>query len=155
MIQTLIAALQKLVVALQNYQKKMNYNPTIIDFAQGIFEAEGNGKQEGLTLAYNNPGDIRGRSGNKYQQGLGVIGYGQNNLAIFPDLATGQNACYQIVTDVANNLMLAYPKPCTIAEFAKVYGDPTTQQEWDDYVATLLKYVSGKVANDTITSLLS
>lgn len=152
--QALIAALQKLIIALQKYQKNMNTN-LIENLAQGIYEAEGNGKQDGIVKGYNNPGDIRGKSGNKYLVGLGVTGYGYNNLAIFPTLESGQKAVIQLCTDVANNLMLAYSKPCTISEFAKIYGDPTTQQEWDDYVAILLKNIgNGKVATTTLTELL-
>lgn len=155
-----ITALYYNIISLLSFHKTGAYPPPtphvslIPALAAGIYEAEGNGIQNGIVKGYNNPGDIRGHSGNKYQKSLGVTGYGENNLAIFPDLAIGQKAVIQLCTDVANNLMLAYPKPCTIQQFAKIYADPQTQLEWNDYVAILLKNLPSKVANDTIASLL-
>jgi hypothetical protein len=104
-------------------------------------------------MKYNNRGDIRGRIGNKYIASLGATGYGENNLAIFPTLEIGDQATIQLCTDVANNKLLAYPKPCTIQQFVKIYADPQTPQEWDDYVAILCKATNAK-ADQTLTSLL-
>jgi hypothetical protein len=139
---------------LLNTQSDGVYPPVsqIQNLVAGVIDAEGHGTQGGMK--YNNPGDIRGKIGNKYQASLGVTGYGENNLAIFPDMATGEKAIAQICTDVANNQLLGYPKPCNISQFAKEYGDPLTQQEWDDYVAVLLKHLTNCNQNTQIKNLL-
>jgi hypothetical protein len=151
----LIAALEKLTLSLKHYQKQiMTPEPqklTLLpQLAQGIFQAEGGGAQAGVK--YNNRGDLRGRPGNRYLLSLGATGYGENGLAIFPDMLTGDHACLQLCTDVANNLLIAYPKPCSIKEFAKIYGDPTTQAEWDNYVSILCK-ATGRTPETFISDL--
>lgn len=120
----------------------------IPNLADGIFEAEGNGKQAGMK--YNNRGDLKFTG---YTKSLGATGAGENNFAIFPTMAIGDQACVQLCTDVAHNLLLGYPKPCTIQEFVKVYGEPSTQKAWDDYVAILCAH-TGKTPTTLLSDLL-
>lgn len=129
-------------------------SPSLLpNLVQGIFAAEGNDENPQLGRKYNNWGDIRGKIGNKYVSSLGATGYGEDNLAIFPTKEIGDAACLQLVTDVANNLMMAYPKPCSIKEFAMVYADPTTTLEWENYTKILCEQV-GLPETTTLTTLL-
>ncbi len=168
MIEKLIQALEKLVAMLRSkYPPPPISNPINTDppppaplppthvslipsLAQGIFFAEGNGTQGGMK--YNNRGDLRGLPDDKYLLNLGATGFGENNLAIFPSMAIGDQACVQLCTDAALGLLPAY-KGDTIQSFVKIYASPPTQAAWDNYVAILCKY-TGKVATDLISSLL-
>jgi len=122
-------------------------HPLILALSQGIFEAEGNGKQ--LGALNDNWGDLRYT---KYTQSLGATGI-KNGFAVFPSRAVGDKACYQLCLDVANNLLLGYPKPCSIKDFVKVYGEPQTQLEWDNYVSILCAR-TGKIETTTLTEML-
>lgn len=117
----------------------------------GIYEAEGNGTQLGITKGYNNGGDLRGKIGNKYLASLGATGYGDDALAIFPTLEIGTQACTQLVTDAVNGKLLAYKPTMTLTEFVTIYADPYTVEELNDYVSILKKHC-GKV--ETISQLL-
>ena len=119
-------------------------------FARGIFEAEGNGKQYGITKGYNNPGDLKFTG---YTKSLGATGSGWNNLAIFPSTDAGISACEQLCRDAANDLLIGYPKPCTIQQFVKVYGSPVSQLAWDNYVSILCKH-TGKTPTTLLSDLL-
>ena len=116
-------------------------------FATGIFIAEGNGKQAGVKN--NNWGDLRFTG---YTKSLGATSEA-GGFAVFPTVAIGDAACEQLCRDVANNLLKGYPKPCTIQQFVKVYGEPPSQLAWDNYVSILLRAVNNPKI--TATSLMS
>jgi hypothetical protein len=120
---------------------------TLDKFVTAIGVAEGNGLQIGAKQ--NNWGDLRFT---RYTASLGATG-AQNGFAVFPSKAIGDAACAQLCKDVANNLLLGYPKPCDIQNFVKIYAQPETQAEWDNYVSILCAATNLK-ADSLMSSLL-
>lgn len=114
-------------------------------FAEGIFEAEGNGKQAGMAL--NNRGDLKYTA---YTKSLGAIGSGFNNFAVFRTMEDGDNACRQLLTDACSNKLLGY-HDATLNQFCQTYGNPPILS---NYVSVVLKHLPGRTGSTLIKDLL-